>query len=203
MPTSEETSTGIGPQRLEAFSDGVIAIILTIMVLELKVPTDVSFESLEELAPEFVGYVLSFVVVATMWVNHHHMIRMVERVDAVFLWLNIHLLFWMSLVPFTTTYASSHHAACIPIALYGANICAFSIAFFMLFRGVRARSQPSRARDLVTARAARKSWMAITLYGASVGLAFISPWASIAIFVIVPAMYVFPEKKIEEALPRA
>jgi uncharacterized membrane protein len=182
----------IGPQRLEAFSDGVIAIILTVMVLELKVPHGVTTASLEELAPQLASYVLSFVVVASMWVNHHHAIRIVERVDGVFLWKNIHLLFWMSLVPFTTAYVGENYAAPLPVALYGGNVCAFSLSFLFLLQGVRSRARPGLAG--ASGRGVVKSWIAIAFYAASVPLAWVSVWSSIAIFVVIPLMFFLPEK---------
>ncbi len=182
----------IGPQRLEAFSDGVIAIILTVMVLELKVPHGVTTASLEELAPQLASYVLSFVVVASMWVNHHHVIRIVGRVDGVFLWQNIHLLFWMSLVPFTTAYVGENYTAPLPVALYGGNVCAFSLAFLVLLRGVRSRARPGFAD--ASGRGVVKSWIAIVLYASSVPLAWVSVWSSIGIFVLIPVMFLLPEK---------
>lgn len=193
----EGAEGAIGPQRLEAFGDGVIAIILTVMVLELKVPRGVSAPDVLERAPELLSYALSFVVVASMWVNHHHLIRKVKRVDGAFLWLNLQLLFWMSLVPFTTRYAGENHEAPLPVALYGANVCAFSLAFLLVIRGMRGRTHPGHLPEADHARSERKSWLAVGLYGLAVPLAWVSVWASIAIFVLIPALYFFPEKKLE------
>jgi uncharacterized membrane protein len=187
----------MGTQRLEAFSDGVIAIIITIMVLELKVPHDQSIAALVHLAPVFLSYVLSFVVVAIFWVNHHHLLHITKHVTGKVLWLNIHLLFWLSLIPFSTGYMGENHLAPLAVAIYGVNMTCCGIAYDLLRGGISVQHADAPALAAMHQRARRKNLVTIVVYAASVPLAFVSVWASIAIFVLIPAIYFMPGRTIE------
>jgi uncharacterized membrane protein len=181
--------------RLEAFSDGVIAVIITIMVLELKVPHTGTPEALLAVAPSFLVYGLSFAVVAIMWVNHHHLIEKALHADAALLWSNNNLLFWMSLIPFVTAYLGENSHAPFAVAVYGGVFVLTSAAFLMLqiVLGRQDSSDTKRAMEFL--RLNRKAIFSIGSYTASVGLAFVSIFVSYAIFVIVPMMYFWPERK--------
>jgi uncharacterized membrane protein len=161
----------MGTTRLEAFSDGVIAIIITIMVLELKVPHDTAEAALLRLAPVFLSYVLSFIVVAIFWVNHHHLLHITKHVNGKVLWLNVHLLFWLSLIPFTTGYMGENHLAPLAVALYGVNMTACAIAFDLLRRGISTQHAHTPALVDMHARASRKNLLGMALYVATVPLA--------------------------------
>jgi uncharacterized membrane protein len=184
--------------RVEAFSDGVIAIIITIMVLELKAPPGAGLDELRARWPVFVSYVLSFLVVAIIWVNHHHVMHTARRADATLLWANNLLLFWMSLIPFATAYLGENPVLPLAVALYGA-VLAFCSGSFALLRRVIARQQ---GHDAVFAghhrRMLFKNLFAASLYAAAVPLAFLSVWAAFAIFIIIPAVYFFPDRKLEK-----
>ncbi len=186
--------------RIEAFSDGVIAIILTIMVLELKVPRDSSTAALLERWPIFLSYLLSFLVVAIMWVNHHHILHSARRVTAGLLWANIHLLFWMSLIPFVTAYMGETHGAPLAVAVYG-GVFAFGSTAFVILRKVLAEHHLSDA-DLTShhRRAQRKNLLSLLLYASSIPLAFVWMWASVAIFVVIPLLYFLPEARLEKVV---
>ena len=184
--------------RLEAFSDGVIAIIVTIMVLELKAPHDTSPAALFERWPVFLSYVLSFIVVAIMWVNHHHMIHGARRADGALLWSNNHLLFWMSLIPFATAYMGETHAAPLAVAVYGGVLALASVAFTIM-RGVIAGQHRDDAESNTHHRRVQvKNLLSACLYAGSVPLAFVEVWASLAIFCLIPALYFLPERTFEK-----
>ena len=185
--------------RLEAFSDGVIAIIVTIMVLELKVPHDTTLAALRELLPRFLSYTLSFLVVAIMWVNHHHMMHTVKRVDAALLWCNNLLLFWMSLIPFVTGYMGENHAAPLPVALYG-GVLTLAATSFTLLRFVLIDHEASDPELRAHHEAVlRKNLFSTALYASSVPIAFVSVNLSFAVFLLIPVLYFLPERKLEEA----
>jgi uncharacterized membrane protein len=187
-----EMTTG----RLEAFSDGVIAIIVTIMVLELRAPSQPTLAALWKVAPVFISYALSFLVVAIMWVNHHHLIHAVHRVTARLLWSNIYLLFWMSLVPFVTDYLGKNYREPLAVALYGLDLVLCASAFYLLriILLEQDRHDPSLAD--YHAAVQRKNAFSAGLYLLSVPLAYISIYASFLIFALIPAMYFLPEKKL-------
>jgi uncharacterized membrane protein len=197
---------GIGTNRLEAFSDGVIAVIITIMVLELKPPRDTSLASLRNLAPEFLSYLLSFLVVAIMWVNHHHMLHAARRADARLLWSNNALLFWMSLVPFVTAYMGDHSRDPRAVALYGVVLSLCSVSFAVLrsvsFAVLRSaliqhhRDNPEMVR--YHRRIQSKNLQSLLLYLASIPLAFVDVRISFFIFVFVALSYFLPERKLAE-----
>jgi uncharacterized membrane protein len=188
----------MGTNRLEAFSDGVIAVIITIMVLELKMPRDTSIVSLRSLAPQFLSYLLSYLVVAIMWVNHHHMLHSARRADAFLLWSNITLLFWMSLVPFVTAWMGNNSRDPRAVALYGV-VLAFCAASFMLLRSAIIQHH-LEDEDMVRyhRRIQGKNFFSLILYLAATPLAFIDVRISFAIFVFVALSYFLPERKLAE-----
>ena len=170
--------------RLLAFSDGVLAIIITIMVLELHAPEEASLEALHAVLPTFLAYVLSFIYVAIYWVNHHHMLYTVERVDGAVLWANIGLLFTLSLVPFTTAWMGETHGAQWPVVVYGLSLLAPAIAYYVLQTTIIRLHGPDHALK----RAVGGDWKGLLsplLYVAGIGLAFVQPWMGQALFVVV------------------
>ena len=185
--------------RLEAFSDGVIAIIITIMVLELKVPHSAEWAALAKMLPVFLSYVLSFLYVAIYWNNHHHLMHTCSRVDAVILWANMHLLFWLSLIPFATGWMGENQFAKAPTALYGVALLMPAIAYYLLqkaiIRGHGADGALAKAlgNDI-------KGKISPVLYLVAVALAFVAPWASHAIYVAVALMWLIPDQRIEKAM---
>ena len=190
----------MGTNRLEAFSDGVIAIIITIMVLELKVPHDTGAAALLHLAPVFLSYVLSFIVVAIFWVNHHHLLHITKRATGKVLWLNIHLLFWLSLIPFSTGYMGENHLAPLAVAIYGANMTGSAIAYDLLRAGIATQHADTPALMALHQRARRKNLLGMALYCATVPLAYVSVWASMLVFILIPAMYFMPGRTVEKML---
>ena len=182
--------------RLEAFSDGVIAILITILVLELKVPHGATWQALEPLVPTFLTYVLSFVVVGIYWNNHHHLLHATERVTAGILWANLHLLFWLSMIPFTTGWMGENHNAPLPTAIYGAVLVAAAIAYTILsITIIRAHGRDSKLARAVGGD--RKGKLSVVLYVLSVPAAFIHVWISDALFVTVALIWFIPDRRIE------
>jgi uncharacterized membrane protein len=163
--------------RLEAFSDGVIAIIITIMVLEMKVPHTTSLEALLELGPVFLSYVLSFIYVGIYWNNHHHLMHAVRHVDGVTLWANLHLLFWLSLFPFVTGWMGENHFALYPVALYGFVLLMAAVAYYILVRA-----------------------LTLVLYVAGIALAFVHSWIGGALYALVALMRLVPDSRIERKI---
>jgi len=185
--------------RLEAFSDGVIAIIITIMVLELHPPAGTGLADLLQLAPHLLGYLLSFVFVGIYWNNHHHLLHAVDRVDGRVLWANMHLLFWLSLVPFVTAWMGQHHAAPATVAAYGVVLLGAAIAYFILTRALLAL-HPSDSR---LARALGSDWKgkaSVVAYTVAVGVAFNERWVAITLYVAVALVWLVPDRRIERAL---
>jgi uncharacterized membrane protein len=186
-------------ERLTAFSDGVVAIIITIMVLELKVPHGADWASLAKLAPTFLSYVLSFIYVGIYWNNHHHMMYDTERVDGAVLWANMHLLFWLSLIPFATGWMGENHFAPLPTALYGAALLMPAIAYVILQLAIIRL----HGRDGTLARALGgdfKGKISPVLYLTAIALSFVAPWAAQAIYVAVALMWLIPDRRIERQL---
>jgi uncharacterized membrane protein len=182
--------------RLEAFSDGVIAIIVTIMVLELRAPAQPTLSALLKISPVFISYGLSFLVVAIMWVNHHHMIHVVQRVTAMLLWSNLNLLFWMSLVPFVTDFLGKNYHQPMAVALYGLDMTLCS-AGFVILRGELIRQEGTNVEMADYHRGIqRKNLLSLFLYLSSAPLAYISIYASFFIFALIPALYFLPEKQL-------
>jgi uncharacterized membrane protein len=185
---------------MEAFSDGVIAVIITIMVLELKTPHATDLAALHELVPVFLSYVLSFVFVAIYWNNHHHMLHAVQHVDGAVLWANSHLLFWLSLVPFTTAWLAEDGVAPWPVAIYGVVLLLSAIAYTILQVTLVHRHG---GRQSTLARAVgsdKKGRISIALYLAGIACAFVLPWASIALYLVVALLWLIPDRRIERVL---
>jgi uncharacterized membrane protein len=185
--------------RLEAFSDGVLAIIITIMVLELKVPHEASLDALKPLLPIFLSYVLSFIYLGIYWNNHHHMFHTAKHVTGGILWANLHLLFWLSLFPFTTGWMGENHLAPTPTAVYGFVLLMAAIAYYVLQRRIIA----SQGRDSLLASAIGNDWkgkLSPMLYLAAIPLAFASVWVSNALFIFVAVLWLVPDRRIERAL---
>jgi uncharacterized membrane protein len=185
--------------RLEAFSDGVIAILITIMVLELKVPHDTTFAALLKVGPVFGTYVLSFVFLGIYWNNHHHMLHMTSRINGKILWANLHLLFWLSLIPFATGWMGENHFASLPTALYGVVLLAAGVAFLILQHTIIADQGPdSRLRAAVGGDV--KGKLSAVLYATAIPLAFYQRWTAGAIYVAVALMWLVPDPRIEAKL---
>ena len=189
----------MGKDRLAAFSDGVIAIIITIMVLELKVPHGADWATLRGVAPNFVAYVLSFVYLAIYWNNHHHMLHTVTRVDGLILWANSHLLFWLSLVPAATGWMGENFLAPLPTAVYGISLLMPAIAYNLLQRTIVL--QQGEHSVLASALGSDvKGKISPLLYAAAVALAFVDAWLSIALYALVAVMWLIPDRRIEKVL---
>jgi uncharacterized membrane protein len=185
--------------RLEAFSDGVIAIIITIMVLELKVPRGADLSALAPLIPILLSYVLSFVFLGIYWSNHHHLLHAVEHVDGRILWANLHLLFWLSLTPFVTAWMGENHFARGPVALYGTVMLFAAIAYFILVRTLLARHGPNSV--LATALGGDfKGKISMVIYLVAIPLAFVKWWLACALYVLVSIMWLVPDRRIERTL---
>jgi uncharacterized membrane protein len=200
---SDATATGavMGKSRLEAFSDGVLAIIITIMVLELKVPHGKSVEVLAPLLPVLLSYALSFVYLGIYWNNHHHMLHTVHKVTGGILWANLHLLFWLSLFPFTTAWMSENHFAAAPAALYGFVLLMAAIAYFVLQQLIISSQGPQS----LLKKAVKSDWkgkLSPVLYAISIALAFYLEWLALAIYVLVALIWLVPDRRIERALAR-
>ena len=188
--------------RLEAFSDGVIAILITIMVLELKLPHGTDLESLAPLIPVFLSYVLSYVFLGIYWTNHHHMLHAARQVNGRVLWANLYLLFWLSLVPFVTGWLGENHSAGLPTAVYGFVMLMAGMAFSFLQRSIIAVDGP----DSPLARAwgaNRKGTISHTLYAVAIPVAFVRPWISEVLFTVVALMWFIPDPRIEQMVKRS
>jgi len=185
--------------RLEAFSDGVLAIIITIMVLELKVPHGEDFPALAPLLPVFLSYVLSFIYVGIYWNNHHHMFQSTKNVSGGILWANLHLLFWLSLFPFSTAWIGENHLAALPTAAYGVVLLMAAIAYYVLQQTIIAR----QGRDSLLKSALGSDWkgrLSPALYLAAIPLAFVSPWIATGLYTFVALMWLVPDRRIERVL---
>jgi uncharacterized membrane protein len=189
----------VGKNRLEAFSDGVIAIIITIMVLELKVPHGAGFDVLLPLVPILGSYVLSFIYVGIYWNNHHHMLHMVHEVGGGVLWANLHLLFWLSLIPFVTAWMGENHFQTAPVAAYGVVLLMCAIAYTILARSLTAHH--SENADLAAAIGKdRKGWISIALYVTGIMLSLLHPWLGFAVYITVAIIWLVPDRRIEGRL---
>jgi uncharacterized membrane protein len=185
--------------RLEAFSDGVIAILITIMVLELKIPEGADAAALRPVVPALLAYILSFVMLGIYWNNHHHMLHAVEHVNGKILWANLHLLFWLSLVPAATAWLGETESAPLPTALYGLVLLLAAIAYTILQTALVRREGPN-ARLAVAIGSDVKGRMSIVLYVAAVALAFADRWISDAIYVAIALVWLVPDRRIESTL---
>jgi len=187
--------------RLEAFSDGVLAIIITIMVLELRVPHAVELAALKPVLPVLLSYVLSFIYVGIYWNNHHHLFQATEQISGGILWANLHLLFWLSLFPFTTAWIGESHVAAIPTAIYGFVLLMAAIAYYVLERTIIAK----QGRESLLALAVGKDWKAkicLALYLAGIPLAFVSSWIASALYVFAALLWLIPDSRIERELEK-
>jgi len=191
----------MGKNRMEAFSDGVLAIIITIMVLELKVPHQTELAALIPLIPVFLSYVLSFVFVGIYWNNHHHMLHAVHRVNGRALWANLHLLFWLSLVPFVTGWMGENHFADTTVALYGVVMLMAGVAYFILARILIAQQGKDSALAVALGRD-YKGKTSVALYAAAVPLSFVNSLIAFAIYVVVAVMWFIPDRRIEKVLEK-
>ena len=187
--------------RMEAFSDGVVAILITIMVLELTVPHGDDLAALRPLIPIFLSYVLSFVFLGIYWNNHHHLFQVIERVDGRVLWANLHLLFWLSLVPFVTGWMGENNFSTWPVALYGTVLFFSGVAFFILTRVLLS----IHSRDSVLATALGRDFkgkISVLIYLVAIPVAFVNSWIACAIYVLVAIMWLVPDPRIEKTLAR-
>jgi uncharacterized membrane protein len=189
----------MGKSRLEAFSDGVIAILITIMVLELKVPHGQTLPTLAPLLPVFLSYVLSFVYVGIYWNNHHHLLHAARTVSGIVLWANLHLLFWLSLIPFATGWMGENHFAAAPTALYGGVLFMASVAYFVLQHTILKAHAADPALRKALGRD-RKGKVSMLAYLLAVPLAFVSPIASQILFVAIAILWFIPDRRIERTL---
>ncbi len=189
----------MGKSRLEAFSDGVIAIIITIMVLELKVPHSSDLAALWELGPVFMSYVLSFAYVGNYWNNHHHLLHAVKHVNGPMLWANLHLLFWLSLFPFSTGWMGENHFASWPVMIYGINLLLAALAYTILVRIIiKAHGKESDIAKAIGGDL--KGWISIICYVIGIPLAFYNPWISGCLYLAVALIWFIPDRRIEKTI---
>jgi uncharacterized membrane protein len=187
--------------RLEAFSDGVFAVIITIMVLEMKAPHDVTLAAARPLVPVFLTYVLSYVYLGIYWNNHHHMLHVTERINGAVLWANLHLLFWLSLTPFVTGWMGENHFAAVPTAVYGAVMVCAAISYVIL-QGAIIRCQGPRSKLAALVKRDIKGKLSITMYAAAVPMAFVNQMVSVALYVAVAVIWFVPDRRIEANVNR-
>lgn len=185
--------------RVEAFSDGVIAIILTIMVLEMKAPAGNQIQDLIPMIPVFLSYVLSFVYIGIYWNNHHHLFHAVKQVSGGVLWANLHLLFWLSLVPFVTAWAGEHHFSEVTVAFYGVALFMAAVAYYILTRVLLAQHETSSPLHVAVSKDF-KGMISLVVYGAAILVAWWQPMISCLLYVVVAVMWVIPDRRIERAL---
>ena len=182
--------------RLEAFSDGVIAILITIMVLELRIPEGADWDALQPIVPVFITYVLSFVFVGIYWTNHHHLIHTADRITGAILWANLHLLFWLSLTPFATGWMGRNNFAPLPTAVYGCVLLLAAIAYTILARTIiAAQGVQSRLKAAIGNDA--KGYASMAMYAAAIPLAFVNRWIAYALYIAVAMMWLIPDRRIE------
>lgn len=186
--------------RLEAFSDGVLAIIITIMVLEIKVPHDYSVQALLKLWPVFMSYVLSFIYLGIYWGNHHHLFHTIIRVNSRIIWSNLHLLFWLSLIPSTTGWMGENHFENLPVALYAVNLMLCAVAYFILQKSIIAHHTYPENLAVAMKKQEKKGMLSLVMYIAAIPLAFVHAGISELIFIAVAILWVIPDKNIEKAL---
>lgn len=182
--------------RLEAFSDGVLAIVITIMVLEMKAPEETNLDSLLETFPIFLSYLLSFIYLGIYWNNHHHLLQVTQKVNGKILWGNLHLLFWLSLIPFATSWIGENYTAALPIALYGAILLMAAIAYWILELQLIKFHDENFPLKKVTQRGT-KEHLSIIIYFIAIPAAFLNSWISITFFVIVAIMWIIPDRRLE------
>jgi uncharacterized membrane protein len=189
----------VGTGRLEAFSDGVLAIILTIMVLELRLPHGAELSVLRPALPAFVSYVLSFVYIGIYWNNHHHMLHAAGRVSGGILWANLHLLFWLSLVPSVTGWMGDNHFAALPVALYGVVLLMAGIAYFLLARALAAHHGKDSKLAIAIGKDT-KGKASVAVYVVAIPLSFLNPWIAFILYVVVALVWFIPDRRFERVL---
>lgn len=195
----EDKNSGIGKSRLEAFSDGVIAILITIMVLELKAPHGDTLETIKPLLPVFLSYVLSFIYLGIYWNNHHHMLHTCKKVTGGILWANSHLLFWLSLIPFSTSWMGENHFAATPTAIYGLTLLMSAIAYWVLQQTI-IRSQGSNS---ILKNAVGQDWkgkLSPVLYCLAMVVAFWAEWIAMSLYIVAALIWLIPDRRIENTL---
>jgi len=189
----------VNKTRLEAFSDGVIAILITIMVLELRIPEGADWDSVQPIVPVFLTYVLSFVVLGIYWSNHHHLLHMADRITGGIMWANLHLLFWLSLTPFATGWMGRNQFAPLPTAMYGVVLLFSAVSYTILVRMIIAAQGPSsRLKAAIGSDA--KGYLSLAIYAAAIPLAFVNRWIAYALYVAVVLMWLVPDRRIERRL---
>lgn len=189
----------MGKGRLEAFSDGVIAIIITIMVLEMKVPHGADLAALRPLIPVFLSYVLSFIYVGIYWNNHHHLLQVVRHVNGRVLWANLHLLFWLSLFPFATGWMGENHFAAMPVALYGTVLLLAAFAYYILTKAFIYNHGKDSALAIALGIHLKEK-VSVVFYAVAIPLAFVNSWLACAFYILVAVMWLIPDRRIEKTL---
>jgi uncharacterized membrane protein len=190
----------MGKGRLEAFSDGVLAIIITIMVLELRVPHGADLAALRPIVPVLLSYVLSFVYVGIYWNNHHHMLTATQKVNGRILWANLHLLFWLSLVPFATGWMGENHFATLPVAIYGVVLIMAALAYTFLARSLVAYHGKDSTLAIAMGKDT-KGYVSLLLYATAIPIAFVDPRFSMTLYVLVAIIWFIPDRRIEKVMP--
>jgi uncharacterized membrane protein len=191
----------MGKERLEAFSDAVIAIIITIMVLELKIPHANNWAALRPLIPIFLSYIISFIYLGIYWNNHHHLLQVIHQVNGRILWANLHLLFWLSLIPFVTAWTGENNFSAVPVSLYGIVLLLSAIAYYILTQSLISH----HGQDSVLAIAMGRDFkgkLSMALYAIAIPLAFVQSWLAFLIYVLVAMIWLVPDRRIENALTR-
>jgi uncharacterized membrane protein len=184
---------------MEAFSDGVLAVIITIMVLEMKSPHGTSLAALVPVIPVFLSYVLSFIYIGIYWNNHHHLLHATQRVNGATLWANLHLLFWLSLIPFTTAWVGENHLSSWPVAVYGIVLMLAGVAYFILTRAlIRLHGEGSTLAKSIGRD--RKGKVSVLIYAAAIPLAFVQPWIASAAYLLVAIIWLIPDRRIERGM---
>jgi uncharacterized membrane protein len=189
----------MGKERLELFTDAVVAIIITIMVLEVKVPPGGDLAGIQELLPVFLAYVVSYITIGIFWNNHHHMLHATERIDGRVLWANLNLLFWLSLIPFMIRWMNESGVTPFPVAAYGVVLSMAAIGYSLLERAIIACNGPTSGLAVAIGKDF-KGWLSLGLYFVSIPLAFVSPWISIALYIAVALIWFVPDQRIESVL---
>jgi uncharacterized membrane protein len=192
----------MSPTRVEAFSDGVLAIIITIMVLELKVPHEPEWSALQPVVPVFMSYVLSFIYVGIYWNNHHHMLHATKHVNGTILWANLHLLFWLSLIPFVTAWMGENHFAAGPTAAYGVVLLLAAVAYWLLQRAILRIEGPQSLLAAAVGRDA-KGKLSPLIYLTAIAVSWINPWISEMLYVGAALIWLIPDRRIERVIARA
>ena len=186
--------------RLEAFSDGVLAIIITIMVLELKTPHDISWEAIRQLIPVLVSYVISFLIIGTYWANHHHLLHTVKTVTSNMIWANLNLLFWLSLIPFATIWMGESNFIPALVGVYAGLQCICGIAYYILLRVIVASHPGNKDLLVPLEKQSKRGFISFLIYAAAIPAAFIHPGISVLFFVLVLVTWIIPDRNIEKAL---